>query len=175
MNGETERRPRSPTAAQGVSPGRGCRGEPRAYRNSRGRPTTLLPLARVEALHEEELCEALACELVDLLAVGVHLVGDEQRLKAARLWDGFEERVAAQLLLGQRLLATHEADLRLLLLLEQVLLLRALLSLQVALEVLQLVTFLLKVVDALDEQLHLLLQEGVGVQLEPAEVDRVGV
>jgi hypothetical protein len=30
-------------------------------------------------------------------------------------------------------------------------------------------------VGVLDEQLHLLLEEGVGVQLEPAEVGRVGV
>jgi hypothetical protein len=65
-----------------------------------------LPLARVEALHEEELCKALARELVDLLAVGVHLVGDEQRLEATRLRDGLEERVAAQILLGQQVLAT---------------------------------------------------------------------
>ena len=64
-----------------------------------------MPLARVEALHEEELCKALARELVDLLAVGVHLVGDEQRLQAARLRDGLEEGVARQVLLGQRLLA----------------------------------------------------------------------
>jgi len=32
-----------------------------------------LPLARVEALHEEELREALACELVDLLRVRVRV------------------------------------------------------------------------------------------------------
>jgi len=37
----------------------------------------ILPLARVEALHEEELGETLARELVDLLAVCLHLVGDE--------------------------------------------------------------------------------------------------
>lgn len=34
---------------------------------------------------------------------------------------------------------------------------------------------LLQVVGALDQKLHLLLEEGVGVQLEPAEVGRVGV
>ena len=44
--------------------------------------------------------------------------------------------------------APHEAHLCLLLLLEQVLLLRTLLSLQVAVEVLQLATLLLQVVDA---------------------------
>ena len=32
-------------------------------------------------LHEEELCEAPACELIDLPAISLHLVGDEQRLE----------------------------------------------------------------------------------------------
>ena len=50
-----------------------------------------------------------------------------------------------------------------------------LLAVEVALVLLHLVRLLLQVVDALDEQLHLLLEEGVGVQLEPAEVGRVGV
>ena len=35
-----------------------------------------------------------------LLAVGLHLVGDEQRLQATRLRDGLEEGVARQVLLG---------------------------------------------------------------------------
>ena len=65
----------------------------------------VLLAAGVHALHEEELGEALPRELVDLLAVRLHLVGDEQRLEATRLRDGLEEGVARQVLLGQRLLA----------------------------------------------------------------------
>ena len=47
-----------------------------------------------------------------------------------------------------------------------------LLAVEVALVLLHLVRLLLQVVDALDEQLHLLLEEGVGVELEPRKVRR---
>lgn len=58
--------------------------------------------ARVEALEEEELREGLAREGVDLLAVGLHLVCDEQRLETRGLRDGLEERVAARVLQYER-------------------------------------------------------------------------
>ena len=79
----------------------------------------VLLAAGVHALHEEELGEALPRELVDLLAVRLHLVGDEQRLEAARRRDRLEERVGRRVLLGPRLLALALALLRLDLLLEQ--------------------------------------------------------
>ena len=79
----------------------------------------VLLAAGVHALHEEELGEALPRELVDLLAVRLHPVGDEQRLEAARRRDRLEERVGRRVLLGPRLLALALALLRLDLLLEQ--------------------------------------------------------
>lgn len=44
----------------------------------RGAWRSLPVAATVQTLHQEELGKALSCELVDLLAISLHLIGNEQ-------------------------------------------------------------------------------------------------
>merc|ERR1719498_220478 len=111
----------------------------------------------VQATKQKELAEALAGECVDLLAILVDLVRDEQRLQPTRLLYGLEQRVVARVLLRERVLAMQPPRLVLLLALlkECILLLPD--ALHVPLVVLKLVELDAKVVDALNEELEILL------------------